>query len=344
MLVVHHPDQGLFDVDTVFRYGRMVPHIERSDRYDILLAAVRADPHEIVEAPDTGLEAILAVHDGAYVDFLQTMWSRWSQLPGVGDTPAMPSVHPTHRMMRRPTDVLGQLGYYANSTSCPIDADTWTSVTASAHVAIHAADRLAAGDGPVYALCRPPGHHAFSDLMSGGCYLNNAAIAARRLKSRYEKVAILDVDVHHGNGTQDIFWTCPDILFCSIHADPNLTAPYYAGFADEIGEGAGRGLTLNIPLPYGAGDDVFLRELDRTIAAVRDFGAEAIIVSLGFDGSEHDPVQTFKISNAGFAETARRIAAIGLPTLLVQEGGYIQPHLQDCLRQVLRTVEQATTG
>jgi acetoin utilization deacetylase AcuC-like enzyme len=145
--------------------------------------------------------------------------------------------------------------------------------------------------------------------------------------------------VHHGNGTQFIYWRRPDVLFCSIHADPNRTAPYYAGYADEIGEGPGKGLNINMPLPFGTDDATFLIHVDRAIRAAADFGAAAIVVSLGFDASEHDPHQTFKISNEGFAETARRIAGLGRPTLLVQEGGYLNPHLGTTLSGFLHAFD-----
>jgi acetoin utilization deacetylase AcuC-like enzyme len=175
--------------------------------------------------------------------------------------------------------------------------------------------------------------------MSGVCYLNNAAIAAQHLTRRFGKVAIVDVDVHHGNGTQFIFWQRPDVLYCSIHVDPRLTAPYYAGYAEEIGEGLGRGTTFNQPLPWATEDPAWLDAVARAVARVRDFAAGALVVSLGFDAGEHDPVATFKITIPGYAEAARRFAALNLPTLLVQEGGYLSPRLGDYLRDFLRAFE-----
>ena len=340
MLVVHHPDQALHDPELVFRTGQFIAQPDRAERYRIFLATAAADGHAIVEAPLGGIEPIVAVHDRDYVEFLRTVYDRWSATPGLGPV-AIPNVHPTHRMHRKPTELLGEFGWYSNSTSCPITADTWPSVHASAQSAVHAADRLAASGGAVYALCRPPGHHAYPDLMTGVCFLNNASIAAHRLTGRYGKVAIVDIDVHHGNGTQFIFWQRPDVLTCSIHVDPRLSAPFYAGYAEEVGEGPGKGLNFNQPLPWATRDAVWLEALDRALALVTEFAPGALVVPLGFDASEHDPVATFKISHDGFAAAGRKLAALKLPTVLVQEGGYLSPELGTCLRSFLRAFERA---
>ncbi len=340
MLVVHHPDQVLHDPEQVFRLGTFIAQPDRAERYRIFLEVARTGGHRVVEAPDATLDPILAVHDPAYVAFLQTAHARWRELPGAGPD-AIPNVHPTHRMHRMPTNLLGELGWYSNSTSCPIQRDTWTAVFASARSAIHAADQVAASGKTAYALCRPPGHHAYPDLMTGVCYLNNAAIAAERLVTRYGRVAVLDIDVHHCNGTQHIFWTRPDVMVASVHCDPNLTAPFYAGHADETGEGAGRGANLNVPLPIGTANPAFLGGVDQALAAIRAFKPAAIVVSLGFDASEHDPTQTFKVTIEGFAQAARRIRALALPTLLVQEGGYLSPYLGNNLRAFLTAFEEA---
>ncbi|MFI5015364.1 MAG: histone deacetylase family protein [Hyphomicrobiales bacterium] len=338
MLVVHHRDQALHDPARVFRTGKFIDQPDRAERYRIFLDSARQERHEIVEAPLGGLEPIVEVHDEDYVAFLATVHERWSANPDFGPE-VIPNVHPTHRMHRRPTELLGELGWYSNSTSCPITQGTWAAVHASAQSAVHAADRLVAADRPVYALCRPPGHHAYPDLMSGACFLNNSAIAAQRLAKRYGKVAIVDIDVHHGNGTQFIFWRRADVFFASIHVDPRLSAPYYSGHADEIGEGQGKGLNLNVPLAFDTRDPAWLDAIDRALAEVVAFAPGALLVSLGFDASEHDPVATFKITNAGFEAAARKFAALKLPTLLVQEGGYLSPYLGVHLRSFLRAFE-----
>jgi acetoin utilization deacetylase AcuC-like enzyme len=330
MLVIHHPDQARHDPESVFRTGQFIAQPDRRERYEIFLKVMQEDGHAIAVAPLGPLDPITEVHDPDYVAFLQMVYRRWSANPGYGPV-VIPNVHPTHRMHAKPTELLGELGWYSNSTSCPITADTWPSVHASAQVAIHAADRLS-GLPAVYALCRPPGHHAYPDLMSGACFLNNAAIATHRLTKTFGKVALVDIDVHHGNGSQFIFYERADVLFCSIHVDPRLSAPLYAGYEDEIGEGTGRGLNFNQPLPIDTRDAEWLAAIDTALARVKAFAPSTMVVSLGFDAAEHDPVATFKITNAGFMEAGGRLAALDLPTLLVQEGGYLSPHLGSYLR------------
>lgn len=324
MLVIHHPDQALHDPDTVFRTGRFIAQPDRAERYRIILDTVTSGGHEIVQAPLDHADAITRVHDPAYVEFLKGAFARWAQHPEWGQV-AIPHVHPTHRMHRKPTELLGELGWYSNSTSCPITEGTWPAIFASAQVAVHGADRLQAE--PVYAMCRPPGHHAYPDLMTGVCYLNNAAIAAEQLVQRFGKVAIIDIDVHHCNGTQFIFWDRPDVLVCSIHVDPNLTAPYYAGHADETGGPAAIGGNFNQPLPWATPNPPWLDAIDAALARIAAFSPGALVVSLGFDAGAQDPVATFKITEAGFAEAGRKLAAARHPTLLVQEGGYLSPAL-----------------
>ena len=340
MLVVHHPDQALHDPDTVFRTGRFIAQPDRAERYRIFLDTVTSGHHEITQAPLDRADAITQVHDPAYVEFLKGAFARWAEHPEYGPV-AIPHVHPTHRMHRKPTELLGELGWYSNSTSCPITAGTWPAIFASAQVAVHGADRLQAKPGhagkaePVYAMCRPPGHHAYPDLMTGVCYLNNAAIAAQQLVRRFGKVAVIDIDVHHCNGTQFMFWDRPDVLVCSVHVDPNLTAPYYAGHADETGGAAAAGCNFNQPLPWATPDAPWLDAIDAALARVSAFRPGALVVSLGFDAGEHDPVATFKITEAGFAEAGRKLAAAGYPSLLVQEGGYLGPALGAYLRSFL---------
>jgi acetoin utilization deacetylase AcuC-like enzyme len=341
MLVVHHPDQALHDPDTVFRTGKFIAQPDRAERYRIFLDIVKQDCHEIVEAPLNRAPAITEVHDPAYVEFLRTVHARWTQHPDYGPV-VIPNVHPTHRMYRKPTELLGELGWYSNSTSCPITDGTWPAILASAHVAIHGAERLVSSAAPVYAMCRPPGHHAYPDLMTGVCYLNNASIAAQQLTKRFGKVAIVDIDVHHCNGTQFIFWERPDVLVCSIHIDPRLTAPYYAGHADETGAGAGKDLNFNRPLPWATPDAPWLAAIDEALIKVRAFAPGALVVSLGFDASEHDPVGVFKITSQGFAEAGRKFAVADYPTLLVQEGGYLSPSLGGYLRSFLNAFEGKT--
>ncbi len=344
MLVIHHPDEALHDPEQVYRTGKLIDQPERAERYHQFLRCVRDDGHPIVEARFGGLEPILAVHDADYVEFLRTIHARWAASPGYGPA-AVPNVHPTHRMHRKPVDLLGLFGWYSNSTSCPITAGTWPAVHASAQVAVYGADRVLASGRPVYALRRPPGHHAFPDLMTGVCFLNNASIAANRLAARLGKVAIVDIDAHHGNGTQHIFWKRADVLVCSVHADPHHAPPYYCGHADEAGEGDGKGFNFNQPLPVTAGDAIWLEAIERALARVAAFGPKAMVLSIGLDASEHDSYEpALKVTNDGFAEAARRLARMQIPTLLVQEGGYLNAHLSKHLQTFLRVFDETSAA
>jgi acetoin utilization deacetylase AcuC-like enzyme len=244
----------------------------------------------------------------------------------------LPTQFTKPQMQRRPTGLQALLGFYAADTSTPIRAGTWDAAYGSAQVALAAAD-AAVATGAAYALCRPPGHHAYADCAGGFCYLNNTAIAAQRLRERFDRpVAVLDIDVHHGNGTQGIFYRRSDVLTVSLHADPSNYFPFYAGYAEQVGEGAGAGSNLNLPLAHGSGDPVFLAAVGRGLERVRSFQPAALVVALGLDASEHDQLGVLKVTRAGFAEAGRMIAALGLPTALVQEGGYAgEPLQQDLL-------------
>lgn len=269
--------------------------------------------------------ALEAVHPAAYLDFLRDAPAAWSLLPDHGPE-LVPNIHPSPEMLAngaRPSQtVIGQLGWHTADTSCPIAAETWPSAVAAAACAIAAADAAAAG-GTAYALTRPPGHHAYPARAGGHCYLNNAAIAAQRLVDRgAARVAVLDIDSHHGNGTQGIFWERDDVLFVSVHGDPNGYYPWYVGHAAERGGGFGIDCNRNLPLPMGTGDEGWLEALDAGLAAIRHFGADALVLSLGFDASRDEPLGFLRVTPDGFAKAAGRIAALRLPSAIVQEGGY----------------------
>ena len=227
-------------------------------------------------------------------------------------------------------------GAWATSTTY-LPKGGLAAVRAAAGCALDAVRHVLAGKARrSYALVRPPGHHAAPGVADGYCFVNAAGVAALDALSRgCRRVAVVDWDVHHGNGTQDIFYQRGDVFFASIHVDPALAAPFYAGYADEIGESAGAGLTFNQPLALGADDQTFLTAVDRALTRIRDFNPDAIAVSMGLDASAHDPVATFKVSHDGFAETMRRVQSLARPTLLVQEGGYLNPELGACLRATL---------
>jgi len=218
----------------------------------------------------------------------------------------------------------------------PVADHSWESSCWSAWSAIHAAKLVLNGDSSAYALCRPPGHHAFHDLAGGFCYLNNSAIGAQVLRRNHDRVAILDVDLHHGNGTQSIFYSRDDVLTVSLHADPLRFYPFFWGYANEHGEGEGDGFNLNLPLPRGSGDVDFLAGLTIALGRIRDFSPGALVISLGLDGFEGDPFGGLNISTAGFRKIGAAITgALELPTLIVQEGGYLCKELGDNLTNFL---------
>ncbi|GGK24046.1 histone deacetylase family protein [Salinarimonas ramus] len=328
------------DPDSYFRRGTIVAHPEQGERWTLLRDAI-ADAHDLVAPADHGEAPILAVHDAAYVRFLREAWSRRGELPGGADAAEILSGHFARpHMSRRPEGMLGLIGYHTADTSTPIRPGTWEAVHAAAQVAVSAAD-AALEDGRAYALCRPPGHHAYADSAGGFCFLNNSAIAAERLRTRHSRVAVLDIDVHHGNGTQGVFYTRGDILTISIHADPADYFPYYAGYADEVGVGDGEGANRNIPLPHGSGDAPWLAAIEDALEGIARFAPGALVVALGLDASKDDPIGALAVTTDGFARAAETIARAGLPTAIVQEGGYLCEALPRNLRAVLDAYDAA---
>ena len=291
----------------------------------LLRALKRASLGPIVEPGDAGLGPIRRVHDAGFLAFLQGVFAQSrAALPGAD--PVVADVFAPPGARRRPQTYPGVEGRYAFGTSCPILEGTWTAACASAQCAVAAADRVLSGERAAYALCRPPGHHASARLYGGYCYLNNAAIAARRLQGNAaDRVAILDIDYHHGNGTQEVFWRDPTVLFCSLHADPEFEYPFFWGGAGERGAGAGRGANCNWPLPTGTDGPTYLAALEAALARIRAFAPAALVVSAGFDLMAGDPVavgEGFHIDADDLRRIAGRIAGLALPTVIVQEGGY----------------------
>ncbi len=288
------------------------------------------------------MAAIEAVHDAEYLQFLKTAAQEWSEDKS-RSTEVVPHIHPVRYGRGKPTSLMGRAGYYMNGTNCPIGADTFSAAYASAQTAIAGATLILEGERAVYALCRPPGHHAHADMAGGFCYLNNVAIAAQVLTEGFAApVAILDIDVHHGNGTQEIFYRRSDVFCASIHADPTSCYPFYQGYADERGEGDGLGWNLNVPLPKGSGNVEVLRAVGSICDRARELHCAAIVVALGFDGHEEDPIGQFRISTPGFEAIARCIERTDLPVLLVQEGGYDSGRLGSYLGAFLQPFIQAS--
>lgn len=323
MITVFSDRHRLRNVKTELSGGLLIPPHECPERAQFVLDRVVATRlGEIIAPEEFGLESSLRVHAADYVEFLGEAWSRWAAAGKRGE--AIPDCWPARRMLqRRPQEITGQLGYYAFAGETSIGEGTWEAARAAVDVALTAARRIEQGATGAFALCRPPGHHAARDLYGGYCFLNNAAIAAQYLRDRGAgRVAILDVDFHHGNGTQDIFYDRDDVLFVSLHGDPAEAFPYFSGFADETGSGRGLGYTLNLPMPRGTGFAAWRAALATALERVAEFRADALVVSLGVDTFEADPISFFRLRSEDFASYGRQLGAAGLPTLFVLEGGY----------------------
>ena len=302
--------------------GAPQPNPEQPERAERLLAGARAAGCDILRPREHGLGPIAAVHTPEYLEFLENIYPRWQRIEDASQE-VIPNIHPLARDGRYPASAVGQAGYHMADTSCPISAETWESACWSAWSAVDAADIVLAGERAAYALCRPPGHHAFADVAGGFCFINNSAVAAQRLLSKSDRVAILDVDLHHGNGTQGIFYARSDVLTVSIHADPVRFYPFFWGHADERGDGPGLGYNLNLPLPRKTGDDGFLAAHDTGLSRSRSYAPDARVVALGLDAFEGDPFGGLSVTTDGFARIAETIAGLRLPTVIVQEGGYL---------------------
>jgi acetoin utilization deacetylase AcuC-like enzyme len=323
MLTIYSEDHLLRNVRTELYGGQLVPPHECPARVAYVLERLAEVRLGEIRAPDRfGLAPVLRVHDAGFVEFLSRAWEEWLATGNLGE--AIPDCWPARRMTQRcPASITGKLGYYAMAGETSIGAGSWEAAKSAADVALTAARELSRGARSAFALCRPPGHHAGRDLYGGYCFLNNAAIAAQYLRDGgAARVAVLDVDFHHGNGTQDIFYERDDVFYLSLHGDPAEAFPYFSGYADERGSGRGVGYTLNLPLPRASGFDLWQRALARALEAIRGFAPDALVVSLGVDTYEGDPISFFKLKSADFTTYGTMIGALRLPTLFAFEGGY----------------------
>ena len=303
--------------------GKMEPAVEMPSRAETVLDRVKSmDLGPVIGPGAHGLDPLLKVHDAGYVDFLSKAWDLWTAEGR--DYEALPLVWPVRGMRQiEPEHIDGKLSYFSFDAGTPITAGTWEAATASADVALTGAELLRGGADAAFALCRPPGHHAAADFYGGYCFLNNAAIAAQSfIDAGAGGVAVLDVDYHHGNGTQAIFYDRPDVFFASIHGDPRQEFPFFLGYEDETGEGAGEGCNANYPLRWGSSFDVWLAALQDACKKIANYGPEVVVVSLGVDTFENDPISQFKLKSDDYFTIGETIAALGKPTLFVMEGGY----------------------
>ena len=322
--------------DPVFRltHGAVLRNAESAERAGRLREGLGRLGLAVEEPPEAPREALLAVHTGRFLDFLQTAWALWRELPGAG-AEVVPNLAPQRAGATYPESVVGRAGWHMGDTSCPIGEHSWEAARRSADAALAAADAVLAGEAAAYALCRPPGHHADADTAAGHCLINNAALAAERLRAAHERVAVLDIDVHHGNGTQAIFYGRPDVLTVSVHAATERYYPFYTGHAHETGEGEGKGANLNLPLPLGSRDGPWLDAVAEGLDRVARFAPGALVLSLGLDAHEGDPLAGLRVTTEGFERAGALIAEARLPMAIVQEGGYLGPALASNLAAAL---------
>jgi acetoin utilization deacetylase AcuC-like enzyme len=311
--------------------GRLVPCHEKPARVDHVLAELARRPVGALQEPAAQPPAVLrglleAVHTPRYLDFLASAWDAWVALDAANaEQDILPSVWPVRgfRSDVLPDNFAARLGLFSFDAGSPIVAGTWAAAQEGAACAHAAAQAVAAGQRSAFALTRPPGHHAGPDFFGGYCFLNNAALAAQTLRAAGAgRVAVLDVDYHHGNGTQTIFWQRADVLTVSVHGDPRSEYPFFLGHADERGEGEGLGANLNLPLPRGSSAATWFEALELGLQAVQRHGADALVVALGVDTFEGDPISGFHLRSADYLRLGERLARAGLPTVFTFEGGY----------------------
>ncbi len=328
---------------------------EEPERGEALRAGMQAAGYEIVTPPDLGLDPITAVHDTEFVGFLSRCYASWvaeGHLVDPGQPQVVPYLFATtpfgrrHLAGRRPATIRAELGLYAMDTMTLLSEGTFDAACSAVHAAAHAADLVADGAGAAYAAVRPPGHHAGPAFFGGACYLNNAAAAAQRLRAAgFPRVAVVDIDAHQGNGTQEVFWERADVLYASVHVDPGAGwFPHLVGYADECGGGDGDGWNLNVPLASGAGDEPWLAGVRQLIAAVERHRSDAVVVSLGVDAAAVDSAAPLEVTAAGFRAAGASIAELGLPTVFVQEGGYVIDQLAALVVEVLDGFEEVAGG
>jgi acetoin utilization deacetylase AcuC-like enzyme len=349
--VVYSPAHLAHDVTFETYLGQPIPANEVAERAEIIRSSLEADGgFTFVDPTEHGEAPITAVHDPGLVRFLEGAWAE-AERERIDRPYLVADTYPTFRMFEgmsaefvagqpAPRAVAGGLGWWGLDTSNPIVEGTYGAARAAVDVALTAADLVLAGEDAAYGLCRPPGHHAARSMAGGYCFFNNAAIAAEAIvRSTGEHVAILDVDYHHGNGSQQIFWRRGDVFYASIHADPARQYPFFLGYAHERGEGHGDGGNLNLPQPAGLSDEGYLAALDRAIEAIVERPGSIIVVSLGFDTFGKDPLGDFALTTPVYHEVGRRVAATGRRLVILQEGGYHRPALGDNAVAWLRGAE-----
>ena len=352
MQVVYSPAHLGHDITVETFMGEAIPANEVAERAEIIRRTLEADSGFATLAPtDHGEAPITAVHDEGLVRFLEVAWSEVRRqaleraflsadtYPNRSMFEGM-SADAMARLVREPEHAAGRAGFWGLDSAAPLVAGTYPAARAAVDVALTTVDLVLGGATAAYGLCRPPGHHAARSMYGGYCFFNNAAIAAEAIvRATGERVAILDIDYHHGNGSQQIFWRRGDVRYVSIHADPKRAYPYFLGRADETGEGDGAGENLNIPLRAGATNEDYLQATDQAVDAIAAVPGSVVVVSLGFDTYGLDPIGDFALTTDVYHEVGRRVAGLGRRLVILQEGGYHRPSLGENARAWLRGAE-----
>jgi acetoin utilization deacetylase AcuC-like enzyme len=320
MLTYFHPSQLKHHPRTYLSRGQMRTPQEIPERALRLVEASKAMGFDVREPADFGAAPLAAVHGMDYLRFLEEAHREWKKVSAEWGDEVMSNVYVRENNPLR--GVLGQAARYLADGSCPIGPDTYESAYWSAQSALGGANAILDGAREAYALCRPPGHHARAEAAGGFCYLNNAAIAAQALRAKYGRVAILDTDMHHGQGVQEIFYARSDVLYVSIHGDPTNFYPVVGGGYAERGAAARPGYNVNLPMPHGSPEDVFFDRLNTATRVLERFQPDVLVLALGFDIYKDDPQSMVAVSTEGFGKLGRQVGALNLPTLIVQEGGY----------------------
>lgn len=328
------PETAAHDPQFWILRGVPSPNKELPERANRLLAGLTRLDLQTVTPPEADHAPLREIHSQRYLDFLENCWAEWQEFPGAG-AEVIANLHPQKANQTYPESIVGRAGWHMGDTACPVGRETWKAALRGVDTALAATGAVLDGADAAYALCRPPGHHADADMAAGHCFLNNSAIAAQALRARHARVAVLDIDVHHGNGTQDIFYERPDVLTVSVHATPENFYPFYVGYAHETGSGDGEGFNLNLPMPLGQGDEDWLAAIAQGLERIRDFNPGALVLALGLDAHENDPLRGLSVTTEGFGRAAKLIAESGLPTVMVQEGGYLSDDLTENIHAFL---------
>lgn len=345
MKIVYNDRHRLHRGDKEMYRGQLVPCFEKPERADFVHAALKARKlGPILEPRQFAVAAIERVHAPRYIRFLEKAWDLWTAQGNTQD--ALPAVWPVRgfRDDIEPEHFSGKLGLYSYDSGTPLMAGTWTAAKLGADIALTAQQLVGGGERAAFALSRPPGHHAGPDFLGGYCFVNNAAVAAQAFcDSGARRVVVLDVDYHHGNGTQTIFYGRSDVMFLSIHGDPRTEYPFFLGHANETGEGAGLGYNKNYPLPAGSSNALWFDALGDAIRRINEYKPDALVISLGVDTFADDPISKFQLREPEYLKLGAQIESLQLPTVFILEGGYAVTEIGHNVAHVLQGFEDAVS-